>query len=82
MPTVNVSTTFAITPEVKTLAGYTAALKALADAGAPTDTAVVITESGGISITITDHDVRMAIRTWAGGIGDAVPGSPIQPEAV
>ena len=79
---VQVSTTYTITPENKTIAGYITALTMLKEAGAPVDTAVLITENGGISITIADHEVRNAIRVWAGGIGDVIPGKPIEPVAV
>lgn len=75
-----VQTTYSITPDPKTIAGYITALEALKTAGAPTTTVVNVTTEGSISVTVADLAVIRAISTWA----DAVPVSQpkIEPVAV
>ena len=71
-----VQTTYSITPDPLTIAGYITALEALKAAGAPANTAVTITTQGGISVTIADHNVIRAIADWV------ETQNPIQPVAV
>lgn len=59
-----VQTTYSITPDPKTIAGYITALEALKTAGAPATTGVTITADGGISVTVADHNVIAAIADW------------------
>ena len=61
---VEINTTFKITPEPKTVAGYQTALTALKEAGVPTDAAVTITVDGVISVTVADHTVRQAVNRF------------------
>ena len=61
-----VQTTYSITPDALTIAGYITALEALKAAGAPATTIVTISPQGAISVTIADHNVIAAIADWAG----------------
>ena len=76
MATVNVQTTYTITPDVKTIAGYIAALRALVAAGAPDTTLVAFAPGGDVSITITDRAVINAIA------GAAATFTPTQPKTL
>ena len=71
-----VQTTYSITPDALTIAGYITALEALKAAGAPATTAVTITQQGGISVTVADRAVINAIADWV------ETQNPIQPVAV
>lgn len=59
-----VQTTYSITPDALTIAGYITALEALKTAGAPATTSVTITAQGGISVTIANRAVIDAIADW------------------
>lgn len=60
-----VQTTYSITPDLKTIAGYITALEALKTAGAPASTVITVTAQGGISVTVADRAVINAIAVWA-----------------
>jgi hypothetical protein len=60
-----VQTTYSITPDPKTIAGYITALEALKAAGAPATTAVSIATDGAMSVTVADRQVIAAIANWS-----------------
>lgn len=64
MATVNVSTTYAIVPDAKTIAGYQAALAALYTAGAPSATQVSFTSDGDLRVTISDRAAITVMSRW------------------
>lgn len=68
-----VQTTYSITPDPKTIAGYITALEALKAAGAPAATNVSITTQGAISVTVADTNVIQQIADWADQQGKLQP---------
>ena len=77
MATVNVSTTYEITPDNKTIDGFQKALAALVTAGAPRTSVLAISPTGVITLVITDASVRAAMAALLTPTGVKIEPVPV-----